>query len=99
MSSNATITMFTRNNHPVLNFIEVGEMKKGHKWMLIAPDTEGGYRATVTITALPDRPDLVGVRGFNWKCEDEPSGAYKIDAARQLFRDLVRQGFSKKTVE
>jgi hypothetical protein len=51
-----------------------------------------GFGIAISFTTLKSRTDVVRVRSTNWRCEHEPSGLMKIEAARKLYRELVATG-------
>lgn len=50
---------------------------------------------TCSFTPIVGNTALIAVRGFNWRCENEPSGAYSILKARELYRAMVKAGATK----
>lgn len=56
------------------------------------PKEYSAWRIAIHFTKIEGREDVMWVRSTNWRCEHEPNGAMKIEAARRLYQRLVATG-------
>lgn len=92
---------FTKASDALINFTRM----YGRESVVCDAPTAGGVRMEypnewrhleAIFLKVPTHPELVRVRTFNWRAEDEVSGYFPRKRAEMFYRHLVKLGFKQE---
>ena len=75
-----------------INWMTVMDWKEDEHEYFTLKSPEKGYRVSVTFSKYKDHPEYIRIRSTNWRCEDEPSGIFRIEDAREFYIKLKKAG-------
>ena len=56
-----------------------------------------GHYISASFTEVKGHTEMIRIRAFNWRCEDEPNGLYAKADARRFYAQLISGGFIPST--